>query len=327
MKIMQRPPGPEIENPAPLAGGTRADFFGNLDAQEHSASKAALQASHIDIANIYIGHRHRTVDLARVKDLAASISEIGLLNPVTVATRIIYRDGREATVIALVAGLHRVKAYRALGLTSIPYHQIEADEIEAEMAEIAENLHRAELTVLERDLQLTRYLDLAEEKKLAQGAPVYGGRGNTGGINQAARDLGIERTDAQRAMKVASLTQEAQEVAKEIGLDNNRKALMRAARAEPARQVEVLKQHKSEVLRPKVWTDSRGRRMPERPTAECMERGIDQLENTIEVLVKIAAERPDFIGHPDALRWSKRLEKARTPISQLVKLIHGGRGA
>jgi hypothetical protein len=49
------------------------------------------------------------------------------------------------------------------------------------------------------------------KKKLAQSAPVFakGGRGKTGGIRAAARELGVDRDDARRALKVASLTEEA----------------------------------------------------------------------------------------------------------------------
>jgi hypothetical protein len=45
------------------------------------------------------------------------------------------------------------------------------------MWEISENLHRAELTVLERDTQVARWIEL---RKLLQPATVSGGRGNEG---------------------------------------------------------------------------------------------------------------------------------------------------
>lgn len=50
------------------------------------------------------------------------------------------------------------------------------------------------------------------------------------GISHAARQLGIEETDAKRAVKVASLTPEAQTKAHEVGLDDNRTALLEAAK-------------------------------------------------------------------------------------------------
>jgi hypothetical protein len=75
---------------------------------------------------------------------------------------------------------------------------------------ISENLHRAELTALERAEQITEYAGLAKEKreadKAAQLGPVSGGRGNTGGARQAARDLGLTRQEVQRAERNAAFT-------------------------------------------------------------------------------------------------------------------------
>ncbi|MBX3557744.1 hypothetical protein [Chelatococcus sp.] len=57
-----------------------------------------------------------------------------------------------------------------------------------------------------------------------------GGRGNEGGINAAARELGINRMDAHRAIKVASLPEQAKAVARETGLSKKRGALLEAAK-------------------------------------------------------------------------------------------------
>lgn len=62
------------------------------------------------------------------------------------------------------------------------------DASEAKMWEIVENLHRAELTALERDEQVALWVELSE-KKLVQPEPVSkGGRGNEEGIRRAARE-------------------------------------------------------------------------------------------------------------------------------------------
>jgi hypothetical protein len=62
-----------------------------------------------------------------------------------------------------------------------------------------------------------------------QSAPKGLGHRPEGGISKAARDLGIEETDAKRSVKVASLSDEAKKAARETGLDNNRSALLDAA--------------------------------------------------------------------------------------------------
>ncbi|WP_428030036.1 hypothetical protein [Ancylobacter sp.] len=93
---------------------------------------------------------------------------------------------------------------------------------------IAENLHRAELTALERDEQVALWVKLNAERQSAQSEPIESKRGDgkghrpESGVRAAARELGIEKEDARRATKVASLSDEAKEAAREAGLDDNR---------------------------------------------------------------------------------------------------------
>jgi ParB family chromosome partitioning protein len=97
---------------------------------------------------------------------------------------------------------------------------------------------------LERSEHVAEWVRLTEEK-LAQVGPVSskGGRGNEGGINAAARDLGVDRTQAQRAVKVDALTPEVKDAAREAGLDDNQSALLRVASApSPAAQLAAIKQ-------------------------------------------------------------------------------------
>lgn len=98
-----------------------------------------------------------------------------------------------------------------------------------------------ELTKLERDEHIAEWVRLTEEKgKLAQLAPVSpkGGRGNEGGINAAVRERGIDRTQAQRAVKIAGITDEAKAAAREAGVDNNQSALLITANESPCHQSE-----------------------------------------------------------------------------------------
>jgi ParB family chromosome partitioning protein len=63
----------------------------------------------------------------------------------------------------------------------------------------------------------------------AQVAPSHTGGRADKGINAATRQLGIDRTDAQRAVKVDSLTPEAKQAARDAGLADNRTALQKAS--------------------------------------------------------------------------------------------------
>lgn len=104
-------------------------------------------------------------------------------------------------------------------------------EIDAELREIAENLHRAELTQLERSEQIARWVELVEAKQVSGQVDQkpQGGRPE-GGLSAAARELGVQRKDAERSVKVASISEAAKEAARREGLDNNRSALLQVAR-------------------------------------------------------------------------------------------------
>ena len=84
----------------------------------------------------------------------------------------------------------------------------------------AENLHRAELTALERDTQIARWVELTAAKvsdTLSETSPNKGGR--PGNAAATARDIGVNERDVQRA--VASLAPEAKQAARDAGLDDN----------------------------------------------------------------------------------------------------------
>ena len=68
----------------------------------------------------------------------------------------------------------------------------------------------------------------SDANKPAQVAPVSGGRGNIGGINAAVRELGMDQTEAQRAVKINSMSPAADAAA--AGLHDNQSALRAVAR-------------------------------------------------------------------------------------------------
>lgn len=205
----------------------------------------------IDIDAIHIGERLREPDMARVAEISKSIAEIGLLNPP--AVRFVEKmtiDGvEEYNVPVMIVGHHRILALQQLGKESVECDVYDVDPLQAELMEIAENLHRAELTALERDEQIARWIELVATKKEenvsrqpdAKPKAVKTGRPE-GGVRAAARGLNISEADARRSVKVASLSPAAKAVAREAGLSSNRSALLEAAKeSEPEKQVAVLK--------------------------------------------------------------------------------------
>ncbi len=84
-----------------------------------------------------------------VAELPKSISEIGLLNPITV----LYKPSNNDYHYELIAGRHRLEFHKLLGRTEIeanilPPHKF--NELHTELAEIDENLIRAELYYVDK---------------------------------------------------------------------------------------------------------------------------------------------------------------------------------
>jgi len=91
----------------------------------------------IAINEIVIDKDRRPLNTRKVAEIANSISKIGLLNPITIR--------QDDDSFKLVAGLHRLEACKALQWEAIPINFFEGDELDAELAEIDENLKRNDL--------------------------------------------------------------------------------------------------------------------------------------------------------------------------------------
>ena len=113
-----------------------------------------MQIIDVDIKKILTENRKRTADEEKVLELSKSIQEIGLLNPITVK-----KDGGN---YILIAGLHRLTAFKNLKKTTIPAIISDADDIHSELAEIDENLIRSELHYIDRAEFLKRRQEIYE---------------------------------------------------------------------------------------------------------------------------------------------------------------------
>lgn len=111
----------------------------------------------IPLSQIDVGDRLRTVDPTWVEFLAASIAERGQDTPVWV--RKIGRGDK----YALIAGGHRMAALKAAGKDLAIASVVKANEAEAQLLEIDENLIRRELTPLDRATFLARRKAVYEE--------------------------------------------------------------------------------------------------------------------------------------------------------------------
>lgn len=82
---------------------------------------------------------------------------------------------------------------------------------------------------MERDKLVAEWCRLVgKEVSFQPETKPQGGRPKSG-ASEAARQLGLDKVDVHRAVKVASLSPEAQEAAHTSGLANNRTALLEAS--------------------------------------------------------------------------------------------------
>lgn len=96
------------------------------------------------------GQRLRDLSEATVVALINSIGDVGLLNPVTVYRRKLFRGGNQVDGFGLVAGLHRKTACERLGLVEIEANVLELSDLECQIAECDENLCAPQLTPSDR---------------------------------------------------------------------------------------------------------------------------------------------------------------------------------
>lgn len=134
----------------------------------------------LPVGVIEVGERHRALSEDAVASLMASMSDIGLRQPITVRKAV---DGAPV----LVAGRHRLESARRLDWSHIDCIEVDDDELLAELWEIDENLMRAELSPAQRDEHNLRREVIW---KRLQSLETFTGRGNKGFARDTAENTG-----------------------------------------------------------------------------------------------------------------------------------------
>lgn len=134
----------------------------------------------IPLSDLEASAQPRPLVTADVDRLAASIREVGLIQPIVVQRHVIMR-GLPQQGYRIVAGHHRVAACRALGHKEITAIVVNAEtDLEHELVEIDENLCRSELTSSQRTAYTKRRRQIwealhpvkrPEKLEVAQAAP------------------------------------------------------------------------------------------------------------------------------------------------------------
>lgn len=200
----------------------------------------------VPIGKIQIKEGRRSLDAGHVKELADSIRELGLLNPLTT----IDRD------YVLIAGLHRLEAVKALGWEDVECTVSSLEGLAAELAEIDENIVRSDISTLEYGEILLRRKEIYEtlhpetKEGIAQAISMNRTLGNNVSdkmsvtsksfVQDTAEKLGVVPRTIERQIQTAkNLTAETKEIIKKSDQKISKEAALKLSRLGPEQQKEA----------------------------------------------------------------------------------------
>ena len=158
----------------------------------------------IPISKIKVINRMRRTDENRIADLAQSIEGIGLLSQIIVA--------KKDECYLLLAGLHRLEAFKLLKKQFIPARIYEAPDLICKLIEVEENLVRSELNAI----QTAEHIIAREElliklgRKAVVGSNQYTDEKITN--EELASQMNLSRRVYQYKKSVANLNPEVKDI-------------------------------------------------------------------------------------------------------------------
>ena len=199
----------------------------------------------VPIGKIQIKEGRRSLDAGHVKELADSIRELGLLNPLTID-----RD------YVLIAGLHRLEAVKALGWEDVECTVSSLEGLAAELAEIDENIVRSDISTLEYGEILLRRKEIYEtlhpetKEGIAQAISMNRTLGNNVSdkmsvtsksfVQDTAEKLGVVPRTIERQIQTAkNLTPETKEIIKKSDQKISKETALKLSRLGPEQQKEA----------------------------------------------------------------------------------------
>ena len=141
-----------------LGRGLDAIFLDNTLAEENVHNEDRISKLRISLVDPKRDQPRKYFDKEALEQLAASIAENGLLQPILVRE---YAEGR----YQIIAGERRFRASKIAGLTEIPAIVLDRDDKKTAQIALIENIQREDLNPLEEALA---YKSLAEEYDMTQ---------------------------------------------------------------------------------------------------------------------------------------------------------------
>lgn len=158
---------------------------------------------YLPIRMVQAGTSHRSRETVQLQELAGSIRQLGILQPLTVR-----KCGEQFTV---VSGVRRLMAARMAGLTEVPCILLDVDAASSTLIFLTENLQREDLHYFDEAEYLQKYL---MESGLTQ--------------SQAAKRLGRSQSAVANKLRLLCLSPRLRQTLRERGLsERHARALLR----------------------------------------------------------------------------------------------------
>jgi N6-adenosine-specific RNA methylase IME4 len=177
--------------------------------------------------------------------LIESMGTIGQLCPVVLSES-----------LTLIAGLHRIEAAKSLGWTQVKASIVTVSDIDAQIAEIDENLIRNELTTLERSVHIARrkelYIAKFPETKHGGAGRRGSGNGQTVSENEivsfsedTAKKTGVSRRTIEHDVKIGTMPDAVIDALRGSAIEDRKTDLVALSRLPEPEQMIVVERLKS----------------------------------------------------------------------------------
>jgi len=202
----------------------------------------------LNINEIKVNPGRRELSQSGIEKLAQSITDIGLLNPISI--------DEEHT---LIAGYHRLEAAKRLGWTEIECSVCKLEGLQAELAEIDENFVRTALTATQRGELLLRRKTIYETLHPETRHGMRNGQTakdcsvqsleTKSFVQDTAEKLGVSPSTVSRQVQVAkNTTPEAKQILQDSDVDLTQQEALKLSRLEPVQQKEAAAQLASKQI-------------------------------------------------------------------------------
>lgn len=227
----------EIKDALQVHGDTQ-EIPAKREKRKRRSLKARARVRQVPVDLIRVKENRRACTPEELRVIAASMRDGRPAVPITVRVVKEVHDGVATQSYELVAGLIRLEAARLNGCTRVDAIIFRGTRKEALRWQLEENLVRAELTVLQRSIDIRRWVSLIEKDrpKFGQVDQKRPGR-RRGGVAEAARRLPVpgaseeaRRKSVERALNIAGIPPEVQSAVEAAGLGDNQSALLQIAR-------------------------------------------------------------------------------------------------